>query len=164
VTGKSPAIAGGPGLHPEAVENRTIHPYSDFLLHDVGTGDGISVALIEHFGRERVEKRLREERTVEEKESATVREEECSESYQDAVAEGEKNPKLLRDTLCARNKIRTAPLWGLRLRSRLMHDGLSVQVEDAIRRHGGESEKVTKEFVKLKPKDQKAVLAFLQSL
>src|SRR5215475_3775094 len=61
VTGKSPASPGGPGLHPDAVENRTIHPYSDFLLHDVGTGDGISVALIEHFGRERVEKRFREE-------------------------------------------------------------------------------------------------------
>jgi len=163
VTGKSPAIAGGPGLHPQAVENRTIHPYSDFLLHDVGTGDGISVALIEHFGRERVERRLREER-AEGQESATVNEEECSESYQDAVAEGEKNPKLLRDTICARNKIRTAPLWGLRLRSRLMHDGMSVQVEDAIRRHRGESEKVTEKFLKLKPADQKAVLAFLQAL
>ena len=27
--------AGGPG-------NKVIHPYSDFLLHDVGTGDGIA--------------------------------------------------------------------------------------------------------------------------
>src|SRR5215467_8687478 len=61
VTGKSPASPGGPGLHPDALENRTIHPYSDFLLHDVGTGDGIAVALVEHFGRERLEKRLREE-------------------------------------------------------------------------------------------------------
>jgi CxxC motif-containing protein (DUF1111 family) len=106
---------------------------------------------------------LREE-SAEGQESATVNEEECSESYQDAVAEGEKNPKLLRDTICARNKIRTAPLWGLRLRSRLMHDGMSVQVEDAIRRHRGESEKVTEKFLKLKPADQKAVLAFLHSL
>ena len=38
-------------------------------------------------------------------------EDECSESYQTAVLEGEKNPDLLRDTLCARNKLRTAPLW-----------------------------------------------------
>src|ERR1700719_2159439 len=60
VTGKSPASPGGPGLHLDAVENRTIHPYSDFLLHDVGTGDGIPIALVEHFGRERVEKRMRE--------------------------------------------------------------------------------------------------------
>ena len=163
VTGKSPAGPGGPGLHADALENRTIHPYSDFLLHDVGTGDGISVALVEHFGRQRVEKRFREESALE-KGGAGKAEDECSESFQTAVAEGEKNPKLLRDTLCARNKIRTAPLWGLRVRSRLMHDGNSVQLDDAIRRHRREAEEVTERFVKLKPADQKAVVAFLQSL
>ena len=166
VTGKSPASPGGPGLHPDAVENRTIHPYSDFLLHDVGTGDGIAVAVIEHFGRERVEERFRQESSeaAEAKGPATSAEDECSESYQTAVAEGEKHPKLLRDTLCARNKIRTAPLWGLRLRSRLMHDGQSVQLDDAIRRHKRESEEVSEQFFKLKPAEQAAVRAFLQSL
>ncbi len=166
VTGKSPASRGGPGLHPGALENRTIHPYSDFLLHDVGTGDGIAVALIEHFGRERIEKRVHEENpdTTEAQRATGKIEDECSESFQTAVAEGEKHPKLLRDTLCARNKIRTAPLWGLRLRSRLMHDGESVQLDDAIRRHRGEAEDVNKRFSKLKPSDQKALLAFLQSL
>ena len=165
VTGKSPASPGGPGLHPDALENRTIHPYSDFLLHDVGTGDGIAIALIEHFGRERVEKRFHEESAGDEAKSpANKAEDECSESFQTAVAEGEKHPKLLRDTLCARNKIRTAPLWGLRLRSHLMHDGSSVQLDDAIRRHRGEAEEVSKRFLKLKPSDQKALLAFLLSL
>jgi CxxC motif-containing protein (DUF1111 family) len=166
VTGKSPASLSGPGLHPDALENRAIHPYSDFLLHDVGTGDGIAVALVEHFGRERVEKRFREESSAPAtaKERSGKAEDECSESYQTAVAEGEKQPKLLRDTLCARNKIRTAPLWGLRLRSRLMHDGNSVQLDDAVRRHQGESAQVTARFLKLKPADQKALLAFLQSL
>ena len=165
VTGKSPAILSGPGLHADALENRTIHPYSDFLLHDVGTGDGISVALIEHFGRERVQKRFREESEAgETKGGATNQEDECSESYQTAVAEGERHPKLLRDTLCARNKIRTAPLWGLRLRSRMMHDGNSVQLDDAIRRHRHEAEEVSERFFKLKPADQKAVLTFLGSL
>ena len=165
VTGKSPASPGGPGLHPDALENRTIHPFSDFLLHDVGTGDGIAVALIEHFGRQRVEKRFSEENEAgETKGGATNPEDECSESFQTAVAEGEKHPKLLRDTLCARNKIRTAPLWGLRLRSRLMHDGNSVQLNDAIRRHKHEAEKTSERFFKLKPEDQKAVLTFLQSL
>jgi len=67
-------------------------------------------------------------------------------------------------TLCARNKIRTAPLRGLRLRSRLMHDGASVELGDAIRRHKGEAEEVTERFSKLKPTEQKALLAFLQSL
>jgi CxxC motif-containing protein (DUF1111 family) len=165
VTGKSPASPGGPGLHPDALANRTIHPYSDFLLHDVGTGDGIVIALVEHFGRERVLKRFQQESEAgETKGGATSPEDECSESYQTAVAEGEKHPKLLRDTLCARNKIRTAPLWGLRLRSRLMHDGNSVQLDDAIRRHQHEAEKISEKFFKLKPADQKAVLVFLGSL
>jgi CxxC motif-containing protein (DUF1111 family) len=166
VTGKSPASKGGPGLHLDAVENRTIHPYSDFLLHDVGTGDGIAIALVEHFGRDRLEKRFREEKATgtEVKELTGKREDECSESYQAAVAEGEKHPNLVRDTMCARNKIRTAPLWGLRLRSRLMHDGNSAQLDDAIRRHRGEADHVTQKFLKLKPEDQRALLAFLQSL
>jgi CxxC motif-containing protein (DUF1111 family) len=168
VTGKSPAAPGGPGLHPDALENRTIHPYSDFLLHNVGTGDGIPVALIEHFGRERVERRVRKQdasRAAEAQQHPKGKpEDECSESYQTAVLEGEKHPDLLRDTLCARNKIRTAPLWGLRIRSRLMHDGASVELGDAIRRHRGEAEEVTERFVKLKPAEKKAVLAFLQSL
>jgi len=163
VTGKSPATLSGPGLHPGALENRTIHPYSDFLLHDVGTGDGISVALIEHFGRERVERRMREESAAGAT-GAASKEDECSESFQTAVAEGEKHPRLLRDTLCARNKIRTAPLWGLRLRSRLMHDANSVQLDDTIRRHRHEAEEASERFFKLKPADQKAVLAFLGSL
>ena len=164
VTGKSPAVIAGPGLHAEALENRTIHPFSDFLLHDVGTGDGIAVALVEHFGRQLLEKRFRQENSAEGREPVEKIEDECSESYQTAIAEGEKHPKLLRDTLCARNKIRTAPLWGLRLRSRLMHDGNSVTLDDAIRRHRGESAQVSERFVKLKTSDRKAIIAFLQSL
>jgi len=163
-TGKSPAAASGPGLHPDALENRIIHPYSDFLLHDVGTGDGIAIALVEHFGRERLEKHWREEKASGPNYSPAKSEDECSESYQTAVAEGEKHPNLVRDTHCARNKIRTAPLWGLRIRSRLMHDGNTVQLEEAIRRHAGESAKVTEKFLKLKPADQSALLVFLRSL
>jgi CxxC motif-containing protein (DUF1111 family) len=168
VTGKSPAAPGGPGLHPDTLANRTIHPYSDFLLHDVGTGDGIPIALLEHFGRERVEKRMREleaSRATEANQHQDGKaEDECGESYQTAVLEGEKHPDLVRDTLCARNKLRTAPLWGLRVRSRLMHDGAAVELGDAVRRHKGEAEGVTERFSKLPPADRKALLAFLQSL
>src|SRR5882724_4179644 len=109
VTGKSPAAPGGAALHPDALENRTIHPYSDFLLHNVGTGDGIPIALIEHFGRERVQRRMREletSRAAQQKRAgksaakpAVQSEDECSETYQTAVLEGEKQPDLLRDTL-----------------------------------------------------------------
>jgi len=34
-------IDGGTFAVPEALGNKIIHPYSDFLLHDIGTGDGI---------------------------------------------------------------------------------------------------------------------------
>jgi CxxC motif-containing protein (DUF1111 family) len=35
------AINGGEFIVPAALGNKVIHPFSDFLLHDVGTGDGI---------------------------------------------------------------------------------------------------------------------------
>jgi CxxC motif-containing protein (DUF1111 family) len=35
------AVNGDSYTVPEALGNKTIHPYSDFLLHNVGTGDGI---------------------------------------------------------------------------------------------------------------------------
>jgi CxxC motif-containing protein (DUF1111 family) len=35
------AVNGGTFLVPAALGNKIIHPYSDFLLHDIGTGDGI---------------------------------------------------------------------------------------------------------------------------
>jgi CxxC motif-containing protein (DUF1111 family) len=35
------AINGGTYTVPAALGNMTVHPYGDFLLHDVGTGDGI---------------------------------------------------------------------------------------------------------------------------
>jgi CxxC motif-containing protein (DUF1111 family) len=34
-------INGGAYVVPEAIGSKIIHPYGDFLLHDVGTGDGI---------------------------------------------------------------------------------------------------------------------------
>jgi CxxC motif-containing protein (DUF1111 family) len=45
-----------------------------------------------------------------------------------------------------------------------MHDGASVELGEAVRRHQGEAEEVTERFSKLKPAEKKAVLAFLQSL
>ncbi len=45
----------------------------------------------------------------------------------------------------------SAPLWGLRLSSRLMHDGASVEIGDAIRRHQKEAEEISERFSKLAP-------------
>ena len=43
------SINGGALIVPPALGNRTIHPYSDFLLHDIGTGDGIPIQPTQEF-------------------------------------------------------------------------------------------------------------------
>ena len=64
----------------------------------------------------------------------------------------------------SRNKIRTAPLWGVRLRPRMMHDGASLTLPDAIARHRGEASHVSQKFEKLRREDQAAIIEFLKSL
>src|SRR5437660_1431324 len=44
-------VNGGKFAIPEALGNKTFYPYGDFLLHDVGTGDGIGIAMAEHYGK-----------------------------------------------------------------------------------------------------------------
>jgi CxxC motif-containing protein (DUF1111 family) len=63
-----------------------------------------------------------------------------------------------------RNKVRTAPPWGLRTRSRLMHDGTSRTYVEAILRHGGEASEVTQRFLGLREFDQWVLLTFLSCL
>jgi len=62
------------------------------------------------------------------------------------------------------NKVRTAPLWGVRMRPRLMHDGASLTFSDAILRHRGEAARVTGKFQRLKSSEKEALLEFLRSL
>jgi CxxC motif-containing protein (DUF1111 family) len=105
-------INGGTFVVPEALGNKIIHPYSDFLLHDIETGDGIVQA-----------------------------------GPQDTA-----------------NKLRTAPLWGLRMRPRFMHDLRSLTLQDAIDRHGGEAEHVIRQFRELPHTDKQQIISFLESL
>jgi CxxC motif-containing protein (DUF1111 family) len=105
-------INGGEFVVPEALGHKIIHPYSDFLLHDLETGDGIVQA-----------------------------------GPQDTA-----------------NKLRTAPLWGLRMRPRFMHDLRSLTLEDAIERHGGEAEHVTHRFQELTQNEKEELITFLESL
>jgi CxxC motif-containing protein (DUF1111 family) len=105
-------INGGALKVSNALGNKRIRPFGDFLLHDVGTGDGI----VQNGGRS------------------------------------------------TRNKIRTAPLWGLRARGRFMHDGLSFDVTDAIMRHDRQAASSRESFKRLSSSDKQKLLAFLMSL
>ena len=105
-------INGGQFTVPVALGNKIIHPFSDFLLHDVDTGDGI----VQNGGP------------------------------------------------FSRNKVRTAPLWGLRIRTRLMHDGGSLTPRDAILRHDGEARFVINNFRGLSDQQKNQLLIFLRSL
>jgi CxxC motif-containing protein (DUF1111 family) len=106
---------GGTFVVPEALGDKRIHPYSDFLLHDIGTGDGIPILP-----------------TQELKFTAPL--------------------------------IRTAPLWALRTRNRLMHDGLSFTKMDAIERHGEQAADVVANFNLLSDEEKGQIMAFLDSL
>jgi CxxC motif-containing protein (DUF1111 family) len=105
-------INGGMFTVPEALGDKVIHPFSDFLLHDIGTGDGI-------------------------------------------VQVGPQ------DTA---NKLRTAPLWGLRMKARFMHDLGSLSLYNAIERHDGEAHDAAQGFKGLSPAQKEELITFLKTL
>jgi CxxC motif-containing protein (DUF1111 family) len=97
---------------PPALGSKIFHPFSDFLLHSLGTGDGI----VQNGGQETA------------------------------------------------HKLRTPPLWGVRTRTELMHDGRSLTFTDAIHRHGGEASRVIENFRNLNEAQKQQLIAFLKSL
>jgi len=125
-------INGGTFTIPAALGGKTFHPYSDFLLHDVGTGDGIAIAAQEHYGQ---------------KMRTTIWKNLSMQALQDTA-----------------NEIRTAPLWGVRMQNRLMHDGASLTFLDAILRHKGEASEVTERFQRLSHAQKEDLFQFLRSL
>jgi CxxC motif-containing protein (DUF1111 family) len=105
-------INGGDFTVPDALGNKTIHPFSDFLLHDVGTGDGI----VQNGGQG------------------------------------------------TRTKLRTPPLWGMRTRDRLMHDGATVNRNEAILRHAGQATNAVSHYNQLSNTQKNQLITFLNSL
>jgi CxxC motif-containing protein (DUF1111 family) len=101
---------GGTFTVDNSLGSKTFHPYGDFMLHNIKTGDGIVQAQ------------------------------------------------------AAGNMIRTAPLWGLRTRTRLMHDGQSLTIQDAITRHAGQASTVITAFNGLSATDRATLFNFLNSL
>ncbi|NUN47564.1 MAG: hypothetical protein HUU15_01875 [Candidatus Brocadiae bacterium] len=61
-------------------------------------------------------------------------------------------------------KFRTAPLWGAGSTAPYGHDGASLDLDDVIRRHGGEAAASTQFYAALPEGDREAVLAFLRGL
>lgn len=61
-------------------------------------------------------------------------------------------------------KFRTAPLWGVGSSSPYGHDGASLDLDEVIRRHGGESDASAKAYAALPEADREALLAFLRGL
>jgi CxxC motif-containing protein (DUF1111 family) len=108
-------INGGSLTVPPALGNKIIHPYSDFLLHDIGTSDGIPILPTPEY-------------------AATA------------------------------DLMRTAPLWGLRTRNRLMHDGLSFNAREAVERHAGQASGVINKYNALSEAQRQLLFAFLDSL
>ena len=125
-------VNGGKFAIPAALGNKTFHPYGDFLLHDVGTGDGIVIAMEEHYGKHMYQIKWKNLSLESHRSSA--------------------------------NKMRTAPLWGVRTHTMLMHDGASLTFPEAILRHKGEASDVTRRFEQLSQADQQAIVEFLKSL
>jgi Tol biopolymer transport system component len=119
----STSFNGGMFVVGTALANKTFHPFGDFLLHDIGTGDGI------------------------------------------AQAGGE----------ATKNMIRTAPLWGVRTRDRLMHDGgsssaptnngaQSFTFNEAILRHAGQATSSRTAYQALSAFEKAQLIHFLKSL
>ena len=106
------SINGGAFTVPTALGNKIIHPFSDFALHDVGTGDGI----VQNGGQG------------------------------------------------SANMMRTAPLWGIRARNRLMHEGLNITIFDSIQLHAGQATAARNNFNALTAGQRSDLIAFVLSL
>jgi hypothetical protein len=61
-------------------------------------------------------------------------------------------------------RFRTTPLWGAGSTAPYGHDGRSLTLDAAIRRHGGEAAAVTRAYRSLRAGERAALIAFLESL
>ncbi len=163
-------VGSGYELHPEALSNQIIEPYSDFLLHDIGTGDGI-VQARQAVIPPRIAPKPLHKTAAQEKldaDSSGPLKGYIFSTREDILAnqpKGEAVPQVeLVNLVETANKMRTAPLWGLRTRSQLMHDGLSLSLRDAIDRHRNQAHSARLAFNLLDDEEQEALFAFLLTL
>jgi len=61
-------------------------------------------------------------------------------------------------------EMRTAPLWGARIRSSFLHDGRAKTLEDAILAHDGQGLAARNLFTTLSARQQAQLVEFINSL
>ena len=155
---------------PEALGGKVISPYSDFMLHNIGTGDGI--AQTQHAQLPSVGS---------DKDHYYPISDPVKAKYHIVKVEQKQmmaNRRVLIDHHTAplpegldqktTNMIRTAPLWGVRTRIELLHDGSAYSIDEAIVRHQSKSEdgrvNLPGNYNALTPTEKRQLLAFLYSL
>jgi CxxC motif-containing protein (DUF1111 family) len=62
------------------------------------------------------------------------------------------------------HEMRTAPLWGLRARTALLHDGRAKSVTEAITQHDGAAAGSRRGFEALPAHEQRQLLEFLKTI
>ena len=68
------------------------------------------------------------------------------------------------ETVAQTRQMRTAPLWGLRFRNKLLHDGRASDVATAVRAHDGQAAAARNAFNALSATDQHNLVQFVRSL
>jgi CxxC motif-containing protein (DUF1111 family) len=106
----TPALRTGPS-QVAALNEVVFFPFSDFLLHDMG-------------------------------------------SLNDGIAQGGASP----------HEMRTAPLWGARVRTSFLHDGRARTLPDAILAHDGQGREARDRFAALDERAKAELVGFLNSL
>ena len=61
-------------------------------------------------------------------------------------------------------EVKTPPLWGIRVRTGMLHDRSAASIPEAIHRHRGEARKVRERFDDLPDRTRDDIIAFLKSL
>jgi CxxC motif-containing protein (DUF1111 family) len=68
------------------------------------------------------------------------------------------------DSQAATRRMRTAPLWGIRFRTKLLHDGRASDIPTAIRAHDGQAANAASAFSRADQNSQQALVRYVQSL
>lgn len=68
------------------------------------------------------------------------------------------------DSVAITRLMRTAPLWGIRFRTKLLHDGRASDIPSAVAEHDGQGADAAKAFRKLARSKQRKLVDFVRSL